>query len=91
MTRTLEFVAPVLVVFVTLVALAWLGQRRLIYFPSRDVPAPDTVGLTRVERVAFTTGDGLTLNGWYVPPPGRDQSLTVIVFFVLSKLTSMRN
>jgi hypothetical protein len=78
--RALELAAPVLVSLAALVALAWIGQRRLIYFPSRDVPAPEAVGLTAIERIAFTAGEGLPLNGWYVPASGRAASLTVIVF-----------
>jgi|RhiMetdeSRZDD1v2_1073273.scaffolds.fasta_scaffold397654_2 uncharacterized protein len=60
-------------------ALVWLGQRRLIYFPSREVPPPASMGLERVEPVAFDTSDGLTLHGWFLPsgPPAR---FTVLVF-----------
>lgn len=66
---------------VTLILLlAWVGQRQLIYLPFGDVPEPSEVGLTRVERVTFTTDDGLTLNGWFVPASTGIATLTVIVF-----------
>lgn len=50
-------------VAVVLVAL-WLGQRRLIYFPSRVVPADVPAG---VEQVELATDDGLELAAWFVP------------------------
>ena len=60
-------------------ALVWMGQRRLIYFPSRDVPAPATVGLEHVELVTFDTSDGLMLHGWFLPS-ARPARFTVLVF-----------
>lgn len=52
---------------VSLLALVWAGQRRLIYFPFGRVPLPASVGLADAEQVTFTTADGVTLRGWYVP------------------------
>jgi fermentation-respiration switch protein FrsA (DUF1100 family) len=63
-----------------------MGQRRLIYFPSRGAPSPGEVARLRAEPVSFTTSDGLTLSGWFVPAPGPPQGpgenarFTVIVF-----------
>jgi fermentation-respiration switch protein FrsA (DUF1100 family) len=62
-----------------LLVLAWMGQRRMIYFPSGDVPTPAQVGLPRAETVSFATDDGLMLNGWFVPAE-RSDAVTVIVF-----------
>jgi hypothetical protein len=45
-----------------LLLLIWIGQRRMIYFPSGTVPGPGDVGLFRAEKVRFATDDGLTLN-----------------------------
>ncbi len=67
------FCAIVLVLF-------WLGQRQLIYFPSADVPTPAQAGVPRAEAVTFSTGDGLTLNGWFVPGSTATVEGTVIVF-----------
>jgi len=74
--RLLTIVAVVVGTFLVVV---WLVQRRMIYFPSGEVPAPAQAGLTRAEAVRFATDDGLMLNGWFVPAgqPGAD---TVIVF-----------
>ena len=59
--------------------LIWAGQRRLIYFPDANVPAPAAVGLSRVERVTIAAEDGITLHGWFVPARA-PASFTVIVF-----------
>ena len=46
-------------------ALLWLGQRRLIYFPSSAVPSVASV-LPSGKPVVFTTDDGLQLDGWFL-------------------------
>ncbi len=50
--------------------LLWLGQRRLIYIPLGGTPPPAASLLPGAVEVPFPTADGLTLAGWYVPPPG---------------------
>lgn len=56
-------------------------QSKLLYYPnvpSRDViTTPASAGL-EFESVRFSTEDGLTLDGWFVPSPGAQQ---VILFF----------
>jgi fermentation-respiration switch protein FrsA (DUF1100 family) len=61
-------------------AAVWAGQRRLIYFPFRNVPPPADAGLRLVEEVSFPTEDGLTLHGWFVPPVSGSASITILVF-----------
>jgi len=56
-----------------------LLQRRLIYFPSADVPDVAVV-LPGAEEVAFRTEDGLVLAGWFIPPSGSEDLFTVLVF-----------
>jgi fermentation-respiration switch protein FrsA (DUF1100 family) len=70
---TLLAVAAAFLVFV------WVTQRRLIYFPSTQLPAPSEVGLASAEPVSFATGDGLRLTAWLVPASGAPH-LTVLVF-----------
>ena len=65
--------------FLSVVALAWSQQRRLIYFPFGAVPKPDAVGLEGAEPVSFSTADGLTLSGWFVNRTETPE-FTVIVF-----------
>jgi fermentation-respiration switch protein FrsA (DUF1100 family) len=79
MTRSMSSALWTLAIFAGLLALLWFGQRRLIYFPVRDVPPPDAVGLDNIEAVTFSTRDGLTLHGWFVPS-ARPASFTMIVF-----------
>jgi fermentation-respiration switch protein FrsA (DUF1100 family) len=71
-------VRPVLVtlaVLAVLMAVVWLGQRRMIYFPDRSTPPPPG----GVRAVALETADGLRLTAWLVPPAGADRRLAVLV------------
>jgi fermentation-respiration switch protein FrsA (DUF1100 family) len=61
-------------------ALLWVGQRRLIYLPFGNVPPAASLGLPTAEDVAFTTADGLTLHGWFVPAASTPARFTMIVF-----------
>jgi len=70
---------PVAVVVVLLLAL-WAGQRQLMYFPLRDVPAIASLGLEDVEEVAFDAADGLRLSGWLFTVAAVEQAPAVIVF-----------
>lgn len=62
-----------------LLALIWLGQRRLMYFPHPDVPPPSVVGLSDVEQVTFTTQDDVALHGWFVPARPSPTRATLLV------------
>ncbi len=44
-------------------ALMWMTQRRLIYFPTQAVPDAATF-LPGVEEVTYPTEDGLSLAAW---------------------------
>lgn len=59
----------VLVLLIGLIAAVAFLQRRFIYFPFREIPSPDAVGLEQVENVTFRTTDGVTLNGWFLSAP----------------------
>ena len=67
------------VVFLSLLALVWSQQRRLMYFPSAQVPSPESSAIAGVSAVSFQTEDGLTLNGWFVSRT-ENPRFTVIVF-----------
>jgi uncharacterized protein len=54
-----------IVVVAVLLALAWAGQRKLIYFPDRAPPGRPPPG---VRAVTYETEDGLRLGAWFVPP-----------------------
>ena len=70
MRRTMITTALFIAVIGTALMLLWTMQRRLMYFPVAQVPTPDEIGLTPVEHVTFETGDGLELNGWFLPVSG---------------------
>jgi fermentation-respiration switch protein FrsA (DUF1100 family) len=67
MTRRMTTTVILVLMPLALLALVWALQRRLIYFPFGGVPQPEALGLQHVEAVAFPTGDGLTLHGWFFP------------------------
>ena len=70
---------PVVIVVAAVVAgvlaLVWLGQRRLIYFPDQATPSPPH----DAREVELRTEDGLTLGAWLVPPTAPDRRLAVLV------------
>lgn len=61
------------------VAVIWIAQRRLIYFPIQAVPDPETIQ-PGIEEVTYATEDGLTLSAWWVPAAGSMNAGTVVVF-----------
>jgi fermentation-respiration switch protein FrsA (DUF1100 family) len=69
-----------LAVVVVVLALSFVFQRRLIYFPFGDVPTPNELGLEGVESVTFTTSDRLPLQGWFVRSAQLPARYTVLVF-----------
>ena len=80
MRRTMITTALFIAVIGTVLMLLWTMQRRLMYFPVAQVPTPDEIGLTPVEHVTFETGDGLELNGWFLPVSGPSPPFSVLVF-----------
>ena len=79
MSRFMSFLLTGFVAAGGIIALAWMFQRTLIYFPFADVAGPREVGLTRAEVVTFPTADGLTLSGWFVPRSPSPSAFTVLV------------
>jgi fermentation-respiration switch protein FrsA (DUF1100 family) len=60
-------------------ALVWVLQRRMIYFPlPQDVPRAASA-LERAEDVTFETADWLRLNGWFASP-AQSNGATVLIF-----------
>ena len=76
--------ARMLITLTTLACLVlaafWLGQRRLMYFPSREMTSPAAVGLKDAEAVTFSGEDTPTLHGWFVPSGRATTGFTAIVF-----------
>lgn len=61
-------------------AVVWLAQRRLIYFPEGHLPPPGALGLLQVEVVTAATEDGLQLGAWFVPAREPSANRTIVVF-----------
>jgi fermentation-respiration switch protein FrsA (DUF1100 family) len=73
--------AAVLVfVFVGVLLLIWVSQRRLIYFPDANVPDPTAVGLSHVEAVTIPVEGGSPLHSWFLASASQPARFTVIVF-----------
>lgn len=53
-----------------LMALMYLFQRSLMYFPDTTRHAPAAAGLPQAEEVQLTSSDGEYLIAWHVPPRG---------------------
>ena len=79
MSRLLIIAAGSVAIVGAVLTLIWTMQRRLMYFPTGDVPTPGAIGLSDVEPVTFETTDGLGLNGWFVAASGPSPRITVLV------------
>ena len=67
-------------VYLGLAVLMFLTQSRLVYFPKRDIiDTPESAGLA-YESVSFTSADGVTLSGWFVPTTDVAGSKGTILF-----------
>jgi fermentation-respiration switch protein FrsA (DUF1100 family) len=67
-----------LVCYGGLVALLYVGQRALQYFPERFRTAPAAAGLPEAEEVVLDTADGERVIAWHVPPRGQKP---VVLYF----------
>jgi hypothetical protein len=78
--RVMSLVGLAAVVVAAVLALVWLGQRRMIYFPDTRTPSLEHSGLAGAEAVTFATADGLRLGAWFVTGSGPSPRPTVVVF-----------
>jgi len=65
LSPVLEAAGLLVVIAVLALAALWLGQRRLIYFPSTARIAPESVGLAGVVEQVLETADGNRLICWW--------------------------
>jgi uncharacterized protein len=61
-----------------LLALVYVFQRSLMYFPDRARTPPVAAGLPQVEEVTLTSDDGEKLIAWHLPPQGTKR---VVIYF----------
>ena len=64
---------------VIVLAVVWVFQRRLIYFPLSERVPPVATIMSGAEDVSFDTEDGHRLRGWFLPPTGASRG-TILVF-----------
>lgn len=65
MSLLLKFALFALCLYAAVLLAAYLGQRRLMYFPDRARTLPATAGLRDVEERVLDTPDGARLIAWY--------------------------
>ncbi|QJE72932.1 alpha/beta hydrolase [Aerophototrophica crusticola] len=75
----MAWLVGVLLVYGAVCGLLHAYQRSLIYMPDRRVAVPEDAGLPDFRVVTVTTADGLSIDGWFVPP--REEGLPTIVLF----------
>ena len=73
--RIVRLASVTTVVIVLLLAMAWMFQRELIYFPDTAKPATPQAA-TEVE---LDSSDGLKLTGWRFDPTGPDRDTAVLL------------
>ena len=64
----LKWLIAAVIIYGGFVALLYLAQRSLQYFPERRRTAPSAVGLTKAEEVVLDTADSERVIVWHVPP-----------------------
>ena len=64
--------------YAAVVALMYLTQRSLLYFPDKTRTRPAAVGLTQAEEVFLQTADGERLIAWHLPP---GEGKPVVIYF----------
>jgi len=74
-----RMVAIAVSVVAVVIALLWVFQRRLIYFPDTTAVPPAETALPEAKDVTLRTSDGLELGAWHVPAGVGGRDVTVLV------------
>jgi hypothetical protein len=74
----MKWIIAAVVCYGATVALLYVGQRSLQYFPERRRTAPQAIGLPEAEEVVLDTADGERVIVWHVPP--REKHLIFLYF-----------
>ncbi|MSR05730.1 MAG: alpha/beta fold hydrolase [Gemmatimonadetes bacterium] len=73
------------VLYVVVSLLAWKYQERLAFpGPRNRLPSPADFGIRDGEMITVTTGDGVRLRGWYLPPspaPAKGKRAPGLIWF----------
>ena len=71
----LKWLITAAIVYGAFVALVYVAQRLLQYFPERRRTPPSAIGLANAEEVVLDTADGEHVIVWYVPSAQRTAGL----------------
>lgn len=74
----LKWIVGAAVLYGGLVAIMYLAQRSLLYFPERERTPPAEAGLPGAQEVVLDTPDGERVIVWHVPPRGEKP---VVLYF----------
>jgi fermentation-respiration switch protein FrsA (DUF1100 family) len=79
MTVLLKVLGVIVMGYLALMALMYLMQRRLQYFPDRNPPGkPADVGLKEMQVVTVTTEDNLDLVAWFAEPKEKAGKIVIL-------------
>lgn len=78
MDNVIRIVVGLALIYVLVVAVAYLRQRKMIYFPEGALGEPAAAGVPEMASVTLRTADGLELVAWYAP--ARDEAPVVVYF-----------
>ncbi len=78
MTVVKSLIVLVVLGYAAVLALMYVFQRTLIYFPDRTRTPPAAAGLPQAEEVTLTSSDGEKLIAWHVAPRGE---MPVVLYF----------
>jgi hypothetical protein len=68
MTVMMAILVSLLCVYTGVLAMLYVTQRSLMYFPETIHTTPAAAGLPQAEEVTLTTADGEHIFAWHVPP-----------------------
>jgi len=67
-----------LCIYAGIVAVLYVSQRSLMYFPDTSHTTPAQAGLPQAEEVALTASDGVNITAWHVAP--KDDKPVILYF-----------
>lgn len=65
MSSVAKFLLTLLAIYAVFVLLVFLGQRKLMYYPSTQRVQPAELGLSGIDEVTLELGNGHELHSWY--------------------------
>jgi len=78
MTTLKSVIITLVVCYAGLLALLFVAQRSMMYFPDRTRIAPTAAGLSEAQEIVLDTADGEKVVAWHIPP---QDGKPVIVYF----------